>query len=146
MSFPYGAPDPGWYPDPRIPGVERHWDGLAWTEHTRPAAAPPGTLPWPGGPMAPATPDHGPSSALHWLLPVGRSWQSVVAPYAALVALLAFFVPPLALLLAAVAIVLGVWALVRATQGGHGTGRAIVALVIAVAAVLAALGFAFSTP
>lgn len=26
---------PGWYPDPRDPGLERYWNGGAWTERTR---------------------------------------------------------------------------------------------------------------
>jgi hypothetical protein len=35
---------PGWYQDPRFPGLMRWWDGQAWTEHTQPAA---GMLPPP---------------------------------------------------------------------------------------------------
>lgn len=27
----------GWYPDPTSAGIERYWDGSAWTEHERPA-------------------------------------------------------------------------------------------------------------
>ena len=23
----------GWYPDPDVPGQQRHWDGTVWTEH-----------------------------------------------------------------------------------------------------------------
>ena len=29
-------PAPGWYPDPQTPGMQRYWDGQAWTEHTAP--------------------------------------------------------------------------------------------------------------
>ena len=32
--------DPGWYPDPQVPGTQRYWDGNAWTDHT--AAGGPG--------------------------------------------------------------------------------------------------------
>lgn len=33
--------DEGWHPDPERAGVERWWDGLAWTDFTRDAAPPP---------------------------------------------------------------------------------------------------------
>lgn len=36
---------PGWYPDPHNPGLQRWWDGRAWSQHTQ-AAAPPS---WRGG-------------------------------------------------------------------------------------------------
>lgn len=37
---PAPAP-PGWYPDPPAsPGGRRYWDGVQWTEHVAPAAAP----------------------------------------------------------------------------------------------------------
>ena len=73
--------------------------------------------------------------ALHYLLPVGRSWQSVAAPYLGLVGLIFCFFPPLGLLLGAGAIALGIWAFARAREGGHGRGRAVVALVTGAAAI-----------
>ncbi|WP_237728324.1 hypothetical protein [Cellulomonas sp. APG4] len=99
----------------------------------RPGAGVPAEAPWrgsgtPGGYGygdvigSTATDTYGPSGAVHWLLPVGRSWQAVVAPYVGLISLLAFPLAP-------VAIGLGVWALARARRGGHGTGRAVFAIV-----------------
>jgi hypothetical protein len=58
------------------------------------------------------------------MLPTGRSWQSIAAGYVALFAWLIWPLGP-------VALVLGVWALVRASRdGSHGRGRAIFAVVI----------------
>ena len=45
----------GWYPDPELPGQQRYWDGLAWTEHRAPGA---GQQQWAGpwGAASPQTP------------------------------------------------------------------------------------------
>ncbi len=68
---------------------------------------------------------------MHWIAPVGRSWQSVAAGYVGLVALLAWMFGWMglggALFGCAVgtgSVVLGVQAVRRATEGGHGRGRA----------------------
>lgn len=70
---------------------------------------------------APAS-DNGPSTAMHWMLPVGRSWQSVTAGYLGLFSLAIWVLGP-------VSIGVGIWALVRANHGGHGRGRAITGIV-----------------
>ena len=44
MTDDNGAiPSAGWYEDPDHPGVERYWDGAAWTDDVRPppTSAPP---------------------------------------------------------------------------------------------------------
>jgi hypothetical protein len=43
VSDESGSPVAGWYPDPEVPSGERYWDGVAWTEHRRAAAA---SAPW----------------------------------------------------------------------------------------------------
>lgn len=107
---------PGWYDDRATPGVVRWFDGTAWTPHTSPLPPAPGTSPsWPPAPVG-GSAGVGPDNTLHWLLPVGRSWQSVLAGYLGLAALLIWPLGP-------VAIVLGVVALRRA-RTGHGSGRA----------------------
>lgn len=63
-----------------------------------------------------------PSSVVHWLLPTGRSWQSILAGYLGLVGLLVWPLAPFA-------VGFGVWALRRGMVGGHGRGRAVFAIV-----------------
>ena len=46
------SPQAGWYPDPQQSGVDRWWDGMAWTVHQRATAAP-------VQPVAPALPAAG---------------------------------------------------------------------------------------
>ncbi|GEL95257.1 hypothetical protein CCO02nite_19150 [Cellulomonas composti] len=112
--------------DGETPGVVRWFDGAGWTEHTQPLA------PAAGVPAPRPSDETGPGSAVHWLVPVGRSWQSVTAGYVGLFSLLVWPLGP-------VAIGLGVWALVRARHGGHGRGRAIFAIVAGVVATGAGL-------
>ena len=100
-----------------------------------PYAAAPGAAPgW--APQAtawypdPPRPGESPRDALHWLVPVGRSWQSVVAGYLGLVAIVVWPLGP-------VALGFGVWAMRRAQDGGHGRGRAVLALVVGVLSTVA---------
>ena len=64
----------------------------------------------------------GPKDAVHWMLPVGRSWQSITAGYVGLLSLGIWALGP-------VAIWLGIWAIRKARTGGHGRGRAVFAIV-----------------
>ena len=61
---------------------------------------------------------------------MGRSWQSVVAGYLGLVAIVVWPLGP-------VALGFGVWAMRRAQDGGHGRGRAVLALVVGVLSTVA---------
>ena len=38
---PQNLPPPGWYPDPKMAGTQRYWDGQRWTDHAAPAAPQP---------------------------------------------------------------------------------------------------------
>ncbi|MFC4616810.1 DUF2510 domain-containing protein [Cellulomonas algicola] len=69
-----------------------------------------------------ATDENGPRNAMHWVVPVGRSWQSILAGYLGLLALGIWVLGPFA-------IGVGVWALVRARAGGHGSGRGVFGVV-----------------
>lgn len=57
---------PGWYPDPQgLPGVQRYWDGAAWTQHTHtgPIGIPSSTTAQPSGPPQPAATTRPPAPA-----------------------------------------------------------------------------------
>jgi hypothetical protein len=116
---------PGWYDDRATPGVVRWYDGTGWTAHVVPLPPAPGTrvaAPWPPAPVGDPAGGAAPDQTLHWLLPVGRSWQSILAGYLGLAALLIWPVAP-------AAIVVGVLGLRRARTGGHGSGRAVFGIV-----------------
>jgi hypothetical protein len=128
---------PGWYDDGTTPNAQRWFDGASWTQHLRPvdpqwAARQTVAQPW-----AAPQPSTGPDDALHWILPVGRSWQSITAGYLGLFGLAIWPLAP-------IAIWLGIWALRRASQGGHGRGRAIFAIIAgALGTVFGALALIF---
>ncbi|WP_454050327.1 DUF2510 domain-containing protein [Cellulomonas sp. Marseille-Q8402] len=97
----------------------------------QPHAAAPGWVP-PATAWYPEPPRVGesPRDPVHWLVPTGRSWQSIVAGYVALLALLVWPLGP-------VALGLGLWAMRRGNAGGHGRGRAVFAIVVGVLATIA---------
>lgn len=128
----YSAPaQQGWQGQPvqHGPPVQQGWQAGAvgaqqgWVH--------PGQLTYP----VPAAPRMGasPSDAMHWIVPVGRSWQSILAGYLGLFGLLIWPLAPFAL-------GLGVWAMRRARDGGHGRGRAVFAIIAG--AIGTALGIA----
>ena len=131
MSNYYAAATaaPGWYNDPQHPGALRYFDGASWTEHVAPAAvaAPVGTAaaaPFPAWTPKPSQMGSDPSDPVHWLLPTGRSWQSIAAGYVALFACALWFLGPFAL-------GLGIWGLMESHKTGvHGRGRAIFGIVV----------------
>ena len=113
-------PAPGWYPDPSMRDTQRYWDGARWTEHVAPVNA---------GPAPAATDQLGPDNAAHWLVPVGRSWQSITAGYLAFLCLIAWIGGPFGVIVGGVTLWLGIWGMRRARAGGHGRGRAIFGIV-----------------
>ncbi|MGV8977235.1 MAG: DUF2510 domain-containing protein [Cellulomonas sp.] len=133
QGSPYGQQQPG----PGAGGAQQ-WPGQQWgpqwPAQQGPAVQGPAVqgpaVQWPApqwpGPQWPAAPGSmaasGPTDAVHWMLPVGRSWQSITAGYVGLLALGIWVLGP-------VAIWLGIWAMQKARRGGHGRGRAIFAIV-----------------
>jgi hypothetical protein len=72
-----------------------------------------------------------PSDAAHWLLPLGRTWQSIVAGYVALFATVLWILGP-------VALGFGIAALRASAAGrGHGRGRAWFAVIVGALATFA---------
>jgi hypothetical protein len=102
----------------------RFYDGRQWTTQTAlvPAAAPRAT-------------GAGPSDPVHWLLPTGRPWHSIVAGYLGIFALFVWVLAP-------VALGLGAWSLVESSRKGlHGRGRSTFAVIAGVLG--CAFGIAF---
>ena len=87
-STPSAVPA-GWYTDPYASGALRYFDGAYWTPHVAPGHAAATTTAPPAG----ATP----SDPLHWLVPTGRSGQSIAAGYVALFATVVWVLGPVAL-------------------------------------------------
>lgn len=119
----------GWYADPREPARFRWFDGAAWTDRTAPSPSTHGaqaaTL-LPGGAPGPRGVGSHPGDPVHWIVPTGRTWQSVLAGYLGVVALFVWVLAP-------VSVAVGVWALVDAhRRGGRGRGRAAFAVVAGV--------------
>jgi hypothetical protein len=118
---------PGWYPDPQSPQTLRYFDGSGWTHHVVPVPGPAAAAAWApapfgGGTVAPAALGAHPSDPVHWLVPTGRSWQSIAAGYLGIFSILVFPAP--------FALALGVWALrVSQRDGSHGRGRAVFGIV-----------------
>lgn len=120
----------------------RWFDGSAWTEHTAPDQSAwqtaPAPQPWQQAFQAAPVDLNGPGNVAHWMIPVGRSWQSILAGYLGLLSLGIWPLGPFA-------IGVGIWALVKARQGGHGRGRAITGIVGGAVGVAILLAFALSS-
>jgi hypothetical protein len=114
------------------PEPETDWCVLPTGTPSSGAATPGATLssgrspaPWPlpGQALAPMRrPGATPSDPVHWLIPVGRSWQSIVGGYLGLVGLLIWPLAPFA-------VWLGFWGRGLSRAGGNGGGRAVFAIV-----------------
>jgi hypothetical protein len=137
---------PGWYPDPHALGVQRWFDGVRWTAHVHPepaaypaAMAPYAAAPYGVSPHGRPAAGRAPLGIEYWLVPVGRPWQSVLAPW---VALGAFFLGPLSVVAGIAAIALAVVALRLPRDPAHpGRGRPVTAIVLGSLAVLSGLGW-----
>jgi hypothetical protein len=100
------------------------------------------THPRPYGPPQPApTPGLGesPTDALHWVVPLGRTWQSVVASWLGALSIVIWLLGP-------VAFAMGTWALHdAASNGGRGRGRAAFAVAAGALSTLAMTAFMVGT-
>jgi hypothetical protein len=139
VSLPSRPPaPPGWYPDTTRPGTQRYFDGVAWTAHTAPLPTtnrfglPAAPHDWASESHLSSGPGSGtsPTDPIHWLVPIGRTWQSIAAGYVALFALAIWPLGPLAL-------GLGIAALRASARGkGRGRGRAYFAIAVGSLAIL----------
>jgi Protein of unknown function (DUF2510)/Domain of unknown function (DUF4190) len=126
-TSPPSSTPAGWYADPYAYGTLRWFDGATWTPNVAPAPA----SALPPAPRVGAAP----SDPVHWLVPTGRSGQSIVAGYVALFATVIWPLGP-------VALCLGLWALSTSRRTGtHGRGRAVFAIVVGALATLATLAW-----
>jgi len=133
------TPPAGWYPDPVMASTQRYWDGAQWTAHVAPLAPSASSAPPAPAPSAP-TPDHGPATVEHWLVPVGRSWQSITAGYLGFLCLVTWAIPIAGIAIAGLTLWLGLWAMrLAGSNGGHGRGRAIFGIVCATLSLIAAI-------
>lgn len=128
VSIPSSAASaPGWYSDPYLAGTLRYHDGDTWTQHVAPAPRAQPVYP-PAAPLG-----QNPSDPVHWLLPTGRTWQSITAGYVALFALVIWPLGPIAL-------GIGLWALAASNRtGAHGRGRAFFAVIVGALSTVAML-------
>ncbi|OJX64951.1 MAG: hypothetical protein BGO95_01175 [Micrococcales bacterium 73-13] len=103
----------GWYDDGQHPGQERYWDGAAWTDQFRPAAAPEPVVP----PPAPAAPIHPPAYPPAYPPAQGApAGYPVAAPAPRRrVSIWAWLAPLIVVVLAGIGV--GVWLLVSALIG-----------------------------
>ncbi len=118
------APDGGsaqWQPSPMPFAPPAGPGGWAGQPGRASGPAPEPFVQWPT-PTSAASAGSDPQDVMHWILPVGRSWQSIASGYLGLIGLVLWPVAP-------VAVWFGFWALRRARDGGHGRGRAIFGIV-----------------
>ena len=131
MSSWTGRGAAGWYPDPFREGAFRWYDGARWTTDLA------------AGAWGPAPAPHPQRARGFWIAPINRSWQAVLAPYLALLAIFPALLPLGALIavpMAVGAIMLGVWAIRLPVDDLHrGRIRAGFAIVLATGVLVGAV-------